>query len=71
MSCKSVYSDAKYNNKLRILGVDGLEKCHLCMVALTTGVVACGLAWGLLQAGPLTGIFSHEFGTEGGTGPIC
>ena len=43
----------------------------LCMVALTTGVVAGGFAWGLLQAGPLTGIFSHEFGAEGGTGPIC
>ena len=44
------------------------------MVALTTGVVACGLAGdggGLLQAGLSNGIFPHELGPEGGTGPLA
>ena len=44
------------------------------MVALTAGAVACALAGdagGCLQGGPPTGAFSHGFGLEGVTGPIC
>ena len=44
------------------------------MVALTAGAVACALAGdagGCLQGRPPTGAFSHGFGVEGVTGPIC
>ena len=73
MTCKSVYSDDKHDNELCILGSNGLQKCHLCMVTLTAGAVACalaGVAGGCLQGGPPTGAFSHGFGVEGVTRPI-
>ena len=53
---------------------------HLCSVAMTTGVLACERALGggmalpanfipLGQGEPFSGIWPHELGPEGGTGP--
>ena len=52
---------------------------HLCLVAMTTGVLACelaiwgGMAWAanfipLGSGEPFSGIWPHELGPEGGTG---